>query len=429
MFLGMRVGIPMQGAGGLWSPYSASLAALLAEASSSGLVLDFTRNIAFRSGTQSTVTGVSGWTYTRSGTAYDLAGTTSFGANVPRRTSAGLLVEAGATNLITRSQEYNDAAWTKDGGSITSTTATAPDGTSTACVFTENTASSPHRIYNSATVSSGATVTWSVFLAAGTRRFVAVGVGNGANYFSVRVDTQNWTLSAVQSVGTGAGTAATITPVSGGYRVSVTGAIPATTSYFCFVSGNSVSTGDIGESYVGTSATIIAWGAQLETGSTASSYIPTTTTSASRGADAASVNEAGFLAALAAGGTIITRFRRTTGGGNVWAFSAAGTLTFDYVQGNTSGNFRYGTSTPDLAQATADLSAVTAAMGYTAGGTHSLSINGATAVTSGVTTAPTATNLWLGRDDSGGNYLNNWLQLWAFLPRRASTSELAGASA
>jgi len=274
--------------------YSAALRALLVEASTTGLVLDFANNVAYRLGTRTAATAVSGFTYTRSGSAYDLAGSTLFGANVARRTSAGLLVEAGATNLCLQSQ--NQSAWTNDNGSTTSTT--APDGSATACVFTENTSNTPHRWYTSATVSSGATVTWSVFLAAGTRRYVAVGVGNGSNYFSVRVDTQNWSLGATQSVGTGAGTAATITSVgSGFYRISVTGSIAATTSYFLFVSGNLVSSGDVGEGYTGTSATIVAWGAQLETGSTATSYIPTTTASASRGADAASITGLSFSGA------------------------------------------------------------------------------------------------------------------------------------
>jgi len=274
--------------------YSAALRALLVEASTTGLVLDFANNVAYRLGTRTAATAVSGFTYTRSGSAYDLAGSTLFGANVARRTSAGLLVEAGATNLCLQSQ--NQSAWTNDNGSTTSTT--APDGSATACVFTENTSNTPHRWYTSATVSSGATVTWSVFLAAGTRRYVAVGVGNGSNYFSVRVDTQNWSLGATQSVGTGAGTAATITSVGNGfYRISVTGSIAATTSYFLFVSGNLVSSGDIGEAYTGTSATIVAWGAQLETGSTATSYIPTTTASASRGADAASITGLSFSGA------------------------------------------------------------------------------------------------------------------------------------
>lgn len=103
MFLGLGLALPRGGIVGPWGGYSSALAALLTEAQTSGLVLDFTQNIAFRAGTSSTITGVSGWTYTRSGTAYDLAGTTSFAANTLRRTSAGLLCEPGATNLFLNS--------------------------------------------------------------------------------------------------------------------------------------------------------------------------------------------------------------------------------------------------------------------------------------------------------------------------------------
>lgn len=292
MFLGMRVGIPMQGAGGLWSPYSASLAALLAEASSSGLVLDFTRNIAFRSGTQSTIAGVSGWSYTRSGTAYDLAGTTSFAANTPRRTSAGLLVEAGATNLLLQSQTFDNASWGKSNVTITADAATAPDGTVTADAYINTSGNLSRDINQSAISISTATVyTLSVFI-----RYNSAG---GLPWVELTTTDptarRTWFNVQTGAAGTLGHTSSSITNFGNGwYRCSVTWTTAATSMQF-FLSSRpadnnpGTATGD------GTTPQFFIWGAQLETGSTASSYIPTTTASASRGADAASVTGIGGL--------------------------------------------------------------------------------------------------------------------------------------
>jgi len=412
---------------------SGGLRGRLLEAALSGLLLDFTNQEYWVRGRRSSsLLAIPGWSYTRSGTAYDLAGTTSFGANTPRRTSAGLLVEAASTNLALWSQDTSNAAWTKDGGSITSTTAPAPDGTATACVFTENTASTPHRIYQAVTVSSGATVTWSVFLSAGTRRFVAVGVGNGANYFSVRVDTQTWTLGATQSVGTGVGTAATITAVGGGmYRISVTGNIPATTSYFCFASGNSISSGDIGESYLGTSATIVSWGAQLETGSVASSYIPTTTASASRGADAASITGLTFSGAHSV--VALTGVKGAAGTENLFALDAGSTANRTVIY-NGAG-FRGFVDSGSVNQADQLLGTWSSSAQAVALRVNTNDVRGAVAGLLGAAdttvTLPVGTlaRLFLGQNGGGGGQLNGLIQLLAILPRALSDGELTGATA
>ena len=81
-----------------------SLPPFAREAARTGLLLDFINNRYYRRRIfYSNPILIPGWSYTRSGSAYDLAGTTLFGASVPRRTSAGLLVEAGATNLFLNS--------------------------------------------------------------------------------------------------------------------------------------------------------------------------------------------------------------------------------------------------------------------------------------------------------------------------------------
>src|SRR5688500_13085954 len=76
------------------------------------------------------------------------------GNNVPRVQPGGLLMEAARTNLMVRSQEFDNAVWTKNATGagvapvVTANYAVAPDGTTSA-----------ERVQFSATPSSG-DATW-----------------------------------------------------------------------------------------------------------------------------------------------------------------------------------------------------------------------------------------------------------------------------
>jgi hypothetical protein len=64
----------------------------------------------------------------------------TFGANEPRVTDKGLLVEEAGSNLLLRSQEFDNAAWTRPNSTVTADAAIAPDGTLTADLLTATTA-------------------------------------------------------------------------------------------------------------------------------------------------------------------------------------------------------------------------------------------------------------------------------------------------
>ena len=72
------------------------------------------------------------------------------GNNVPRvdytNTCPELLIEKASTNLLLRSQEFDDASWLKTNANVTANLTTAPDGTLTADALIENTANGFHRI-------------------------------------------------------------------------------------------------------------------------------------------------------------------------------------------------------------------------------------------------------------------------------------------
>jgi len=279
-----------------WARYSGALAALLNEAQNSGLVLDFTQDIAFRTGTQSTIAGVSGWAYTRSGSAYDLAGSTLFGANTPRRTSAGLLVEASGTNLLLQSQTF-DTTWSRNGATVTADAGTAPDGTLTADKLAETATSGTHDVRQTYAFAASTTYTLSVFFAPAERTFASV-IAFGAAFASSTGVQINLTTGAVTTLGGYvAFSTTTVTMLAGGIvRVACT--FTTNGSGGSSTVGFLTSNGTASDSFSGTLGSgVFLWGAQLETGSTATSYVPTTTASASRGADAASITGLSFSGA------------------------------------------------------------------------------------------------------------------------------------
>lgn len=412
MFLGMRVGIPMQGAGGLWSPYSPALAALLAEASSSGLVLDFTRNIAFRSGTQSTITGVSGWTYTRSGTRFagDSA-LTSFGANVPRIVpGSGIRVTSGATNLVLSSGNLgNTTDWAAgiSGTGVTPTVtanfASAPDGTTTAARLQLSLAGGTStadisRVNQSVAISTATAYVFSVWLRS-----------NDGNTYTCHLDATT----------VGPQTQVTVTPTW--QRFQITGTSSSTATQLRIgLRGGQVPTNS-------NTADILAWGAQLETGSTATDYVPTTTASATAGADAASVTGLTFSGAHSL--IAIVNSRADTSVDRRAACLSDGTAAnFSLFQGS---------STVSVLVQSGSVSQMSQSLGSSSTGVQRYalavganngngSLNGSVSTDDTTLTLPAGTLSTLDIGQAfGGNHIGGNVGLLAVLPRRISNAELA----
>jgi hypothetical protein len=243
------------------------------------------------------VTGQQLVTHTRagSGTFTDSAGTLQTAAtDVPRfdhnpttGESLGLLVEEARTNLLLRSEEFDNAVWTKVVGAITVNNATAPDGTSTADTFIPTAATGLAYFQQIPTVVATNTYTWSIFLKASGYTWVFLDLFDGTNRRSY------FNLTGAGTVGTvAAGNTSTITALGNGwYRCTLTRA-PANTSPLCAVA---VTSGDniVSVTYNGTSG-VHAWGAQLEAGAFPTSYIATTTAAATRAADVVSITGSAF---------------------------------------------------------------------------------------------------------------------------------------
>jgi len=205
----------------------------------------------------------------------------------------GLLVEDTRTNLFLRSEEFDNASWTKSNVTVTANAAAAPDGALTAERVSPTGAVSSYIAQGFAAV-NGLTYTVSVFAKADV-----------GSHLIIEMHPANWAVGAVPIFNLANGTVESGPGVienlgNGWYRCSATGvSIVTGTLYAPFFVAN-YPTGDAGDS-------IYLWGAQVEQTTSALSYIPTTSAAVTRNADVAAVSDiSGFY--NASEGTVVAEF-------------------------------------------------------------------------------------------------------------------------
>ena len=204
----------------------------------------------------------------------DLAFTRT-GDTATRVNSAGL-IEKVRTNLLTRSQEFDNAAWTKDRTTVTANATTAPDGTATADKVVDTLqGANAYRIYNGVTLSA-ISYSASFYVKAAEYSWVYIRIGNSLRvWFNVSTgvvgNNDSGITGVIQSAGNGwyRCTAIIATATAGG-GFSLLGLTNANG-----IETYTPSTGGQG---------VFVWGAQLETTDFgATPYIPTTTAAVSVG--------------------------------------------------------------------------------------------------------------------------------------------------
>ena len=190
-------------------------------------------------------------------------------ATSTQRPIYGINPITGTRNLLTRTEEFDNAAWTKIRSSISANIATAPDGTLTADKLVEDSSNNSHFMSQVLlSVSGNASLAISIYAKAAGRDFLAFVTADSAGGFnSSFFNLSNGTLGTVAS----GHTASIQSAGSGWYRCIIVQSQSATTGAFTFYPGSAATNGSAAYLGDGTSG-IYIWGAQLEQSATATAY-------------------------------------------------------------------------------------------------------------------------------------------------------------
>ena len=330
---------------------------------------------------------------------------------VPESGCGSWLWEPQSTNLITQSELFSDASWTKQNAVITSNSITSPNGGVNADLLNCPTNA---RILNSTSVTSGVNYTFSIFIKKGTSSLFSIDLYDGGSNtliynFDTNVVSGGITDNSIEDYG------------DGWYRLSGT-ITTASTTLSCFIYGNGGYSESEGSTYI--------WGAQLEQQSYATSYIPTDGSTVTRNQDVcnnggslASINGTeGTLyfegAALANDGTFRQiSLTQTAGGGDV--------ITLDYSSSSNGirSYLRVGAVSQSLTYILSDETQYNKiAVRYK--DTHSIWVNGLEVASQALTTLPINLNVLTFDNGSGGGNLYGKTKAVAVWKEALSDEEL-----
>jgi len=253
----------------------------------------------------------------------------------------GLLIEEQRTNLVQRSEEFNDSYWTKNNISVTTNATTAPDGTTTAERFLETTSVNVAHIV-SRDISENLTstpYTFSLFLKSNGRTKGVLQLTRTVSPFdsaTTQFDLATEQVFALQN-NAAVNLGSSITKLNDGwYRLTVSGYTGHSSSnqirLVIYSDSNEFNyTGDSNKGY-------FIWGAQLEAGAFPTSYIATTSASVTRNADVASMTSTNFSSWYNATEGIVFWQGDLIGlkGSSTRLYSISDNTSNEYMQGNAS---------------------------------------------------------------------------------------------
>lgn len=359
-------------------------------------------------------------TFTRASTGYatDASGNLiAFPANVPRITSAGLLIEESRTNLVIYSSGYT--SWATTSTTVTNNAGIAPDGTNTADKIVVNAGSNNNWAAQRGTATiANATVYTTSFYAKPigyTRLQIAGAVFNGGAWPDTLFDLTNNTV-----VAGGAAVTFTFTPLANGWvRIAGTWTSTGAGNPNLYVHFVPASVTGVNQTYVadGVSGGYL-WGLQSEQGAFATSFISTTSGPATRAADVFSYPQTYTTAGMIAASALVGQ----SAGGSPRIVGGQSAVTALYQGSTAYGTYNGMTSLQKTVTVGAVGTPVSAAVSWDAS-SRKVSVNGS-ATASDASGIGTLSTMYLGSDSGTSNFWNNVISRVAIYPYLANDNEL-----
>lgn len=377
-------------------------------------------------------------TFTRasSATYFDTNGVLrTAAANVPRfdhnpvtGESLGLLIEEQRTNLLTYSEQFDNAVWSKTNSTITANAAVAPDGTTTMDELFDDATNGQHQVNRIISVTSGTTYCLSVYAKKNTARYLRLALGGSGFTFTVGTfDLQDGVIIVdsstgliVQDIGNGiyrvAIFATATSTANGNYSIGITNALAT--------------------QYAGTGESIYIWGAQLEEGAFPTSYIKTEASQVTRAADSAIMTGTNFSNWYnpTEGTLLVEADTADVTSGRVSVYISDGT-TANRIQthANQFAAFIGSGGVTQMSQAVASVVRQNNVMSKTAvtfaTNNGNAAVNGTISTPDTTLTVPTVNQVRLGGISTINNPLNGHIKRVAYYPRRLPDTQLQALTA